>query len=258
VGSRGFEAWSLNNLAWILWVRGDLPAAQRAADEALAISQQVGQKTLLALNLFNLGNIARDKGDLGAARAKHEESLALRDEMGQKERAAENQVELARIAIEEGRASDAEVLVRQAMSVFRAAGSLSEEAMGLSVLIQALLAQGKVADAQGALDRAGELSKRTLTVHAQLRMAIGVARLNGALGRTTNAGKELALAVSDAQRAGFYGRQLEARLALGEIEMKSGATVAGRARLEALEAEARAKGYGLIARKANSARLANP
>ena len=257
-GSRGREAWLLNNLAWILWLRGDLPAAQRAAAEALATSTQVGQKTLLAFNLFNLGNIARDKGDLGAATSKLKESLALRNEMGQEERAAENQVEFARIAIEEDRASDAELLVQEALSKFRAAGSPSEEAMGLSVLIQALLAQGKVADAERALDRAGELSKRTLTMHAQLRIAISVARLNAALERTTNARKELELVVSEAQKAGFYGRQLEARLALGEIEMTSGATVAGRARLEALEAEARTKGYGLIARKASSARVANP
>ncbi len=55
-------------------------------------------------------------------------------------------------------------------------------------------------------------------------------------------------------KVGSYGRQLEARLALGEIEMKSGKTAAGRARLEALEAEARTKGYKLIARKATAMR----
>ncbi len=46
-----------------------------------------------------------------------------------------------------------------------------------------------------------------------------------------------------------YGQSSD-RLALGEIEMKSAQTAAGRARLEALEKDATAKGFLLIARKA--------
>jgi hypothetical protein len=53
-----------------------------------------------------------------------------------------------------------------------------------------------------------------------------------------------------ATKHGFVPEQLEARLALGEIEMKSGASDAGRARLAALEKDAQAKGFLLIARKA--------
>ncbi len=47
------------------------------------------------------------------------------------------------------------------------------------------------------------------------------------------------------------GIELDARLALAEIEMKSGQTTAGRAHLTAIEAD---KGYNLIARKAVIAR----
>jgi len=52
---------------------------------------------------------------------------------------------------------------------------------------------------------------------------------------------------------GLVPTQLEIRLALGEIEMKSGETAKGRTLLTALRGEASAKGYGLIARKAASA-----
>ncbi len=45
-----------------------------------------------------------------------------------------------------------------------------------------------------------------------------------------------------------------ARLALAEIEMKSGQTTAGRAHLTAIEADAKTKGHNLIARKAVIAR----
>jgi hypothetical protein len=50
------------------------------------------------------------------------------------------------------------------------------------------------------------------------------------------------------------GIELDARLALAEIEMKIGQTTAGRAQLAAIEADAKIKGYNLIARKAATAR----
>jgi hypothetical protein len=50
------------------------------------------------------------------------------------------------------------------------------------------------------------------------------------------------------------GIELEARLALAEIEMKAGQTAAGRAHPAAIEADAKAKGYNFVARKAVTAR----
>ena len=47
--------------------------------------------------------------------------------------------------------------------------------------------------------------------------------------------------------------ELDARLALGEIEMRSRQTAAGRARLEALEKDATGKGFLHIAQKASAA-----
>ncbi len=44
-----------------------------------------------------------------------------------------------------------------------------------------------------------------------------------------------------------------ARLALGEREMKSGNAAEGKARLTALQKDAKAKGFNLVARKAGAA-----
>jgi hypothetical protein len=49
---------------------------------------------------------------------------------------------------------------------------------------------------------------------------------------------------------GCDGLEFETRLALGDIEMTSGRSAAGRLRLEELESEARGRGFGLVARKA--------
>jgi hypothetical protein len=53
---------------------------------------------------------------------------------------------------------------------------------------------------------------------------------------------------------GHQGIQLDARLALAEIEMKAGQLAAGRAHLVVIEADAKANGYNLVARKAAIAR----
>jgi hypothetical protein len=56
--------------------------------------------------------------------------------------------------------------------------------------------------------------------------------------------------LAEATKRGFVGYQLEARLALGELEMKSRQTAAGRAHLTALEKEARTRGFLAVSRKA--------
>ena len=70
------------------------------------------------------------------------------------------------------------------------------------------------------------------------------------LGRLPTPEAALEQVIAQAGQAGLLGPQLEARLALGEIEIVRGRAAKGRARLEALQQEAQALGYGLIARKA--------
>lgn len=72
-------------------------------------------------------------------------------------------------------------------------------------------------------------------------------------GEKSKALRSLEKAISEARKYGFANYQLEARLAIGEIELKAGQKAAGRIHLQALERDARAKGFGLIARKAAAA-----
>ena len=59
--------------------------------------------------------------------------------------------------------------------------------------------------------------------------------------------------LSDATKYGFIGYELEAKLALGELEMNSGKTAAGRLLLASLQKEAVANGFLSISRKAAAA-----
>ena len=76
---------------------------------------------------------------------------------------------------------------------------------------------------------------------------------SGASGDIVEAAASLEAISAEAARLHLTDEELATRLALGELEMKSGGTAAGRARLARLEKDASAKGYALIARKAHAA-----
>jgi hypothetical protein len=113
---------------------------------------------------------------------------------------------------------------------------------------------GKPFEAQKEIDRVAGVVAKSQSGVARIPMAIVAARVRAALGRSAEATKSLEATVIEAEKYGFVGYQFEASLALGEIEMKMGKSAAGRARLEALEKDATAKGFGLIARKAAAAK----
>jgi hypothetical protein len=88
----------------------------------------------------------------------------------------------------------------------------------------------------------------------RLAVTIAAAQVEASAGRTAPASSMLERTAAEAGRLGFQGLQLEARLAQGELGAASGAA-ASNERLQALEQEARAKGFGLIAARAAAARM---
>jgi hypothetical protein len=92
-----------------------------------------------------------------------------------------------------------------------------------------------------------------------LRLGLHVQRarllaLRGADPERNTALKHLQKLLEEARVHEWFEGQLEARLALGEVELASGRTRAGLARLEALEHDARKSGWVLWAQKAANLR----
>jgi hypothetical protein len=145
--------------------------------------------------------------------------------------------------------------LHEALQVFRQQ-QLSDDELGAHlVLARALLSSGKIAEAQSEIGFAAGLVAMSQKRSAHLNFSIVAARVRSASGQTTDyaeAAKTLHRTLSEATKYGYVGYAFEARLALGEIEMKSDKG-AGRAHLAALEKEAAAKGFLLIARKAAAA-----
>jgi tetratricopeptide (TPR) repeat protein len=122
-----------------------------------------------------------------------------------------------------------------------------------AILSSALLAQGKVAEAQAAVTRAAELCRQGSDRTSRYEEGYAMAAIQGQSGHFDQAFKILDNVRSEAGHYGFLEYELEARLRLGELELKSGKRVAGYARLTQLTSDAQSRGYALIARQSKEA-----
>jgi serine/threonine protein kinase/tetratricopeptide (TPR) repeat protein len=252
VGDKAEVASVLYDEGSVLIHLGQLPAAKKLEEESLAIAEEIRNSDHRAFGLTGLAVVLAAQGDLEGARRRQEEALAIYKQIGEKRNAGQILLELAQLSIEQKRPTDAEASARQAAEEFRIEQDADEEARAYIVLARALLDERKVAPAREAVAAAAPAGK-SADRELQLSYLVTAARVQAASGQPSDvaqAMKSLRDAVAEATRYRYLGYQFEARLALGQIEMKSGDAAAGRARLSALETEAKAKGFGLIARKA--------
>jgi hypothetical protein len=111
-----------------------------------------------------------------------------------------------------------------------------------------------------AVQHARALAAKSQNPEVRWRAAIAAAGIETAdKGAARNAAgiaarKELAAVIAKSRELGYRIVELDARLALAEIEMQAGRTAEGHALLAAIEADAKANGYMLAARKAAAAR----
>jgi len=116
--------------------------------------------------------------------------------------------------------------------------------------------QGKREDAQEAIASALTLSKKSSDVTIRLPLAIQNAYAQAAANNLVEAERLARNVLVEANKLGFVGIELEASLAIGEIELKGKDPALGRKRLDETERIAHSKGFELIARNASAARQA--
>jgi tetratricopeptide (TPR) repeat protein len=256
IGEKGGVVRCLENIGIFLVDEGNLQEARRNYVKALSVARDMGNKSLTAYALYLLGEVYTNQGNLSAARTSHEQAHQIRMELGEPRQINESQLALANLAMEEKRFAKAEQLARDSAQQFEKLNDMDNETLCFTILARALASQGKPNDAQAAIDKAASLSQKGGDTSARLRVAIESALLRanpGVPADISQAKKTLQAALADATKENLTGLQLEARLAIGEVETKSGDRSAGRADLAALQKDATAKGFLLIARKASAA-----
>ena len=255
IGDEHTEVTASVRLGQVLFDQGDLAEARKLDEQALAFYREANDdRTQWAAVLYDLGMVLLAAGDLAGARQKSEELLAMNNETGAKAEAAISRLALAAIAIEESHFAEAEATAREVAEILHAAKFTIAEGQACVILSRALVAQGKISDAANAIGRANELLGKTENRGAQIELSIATAQVRAASGHNAEAARILDNALAAATKLGLVRLQFEARLVHGKIELQGGSKDAGRARLAALEKEANAKGFGLIARKAATLR----
>jgi DNA-binding winged helix-turn-helix (wHTH) protein/tetratricopeptide (TPR) repeat protein/TolB-like protein len=245
------------NIAFVHQLEGDLAGAKQGFERSLATWQKIGDQDEAAYAMWSLGSLQLQKADFSGARKMYEQAMAIRTSAGEKLSIAETQLALADLSLEEAHSpAEQEAVVRQALEIFQTQKVRDDETEAWCVLARALLVQGKAADAKDAMQHARSLAAKSQNPEIRWRTAITAARIETAEKYLVHsaagiaARKELATIITKSRELGYMGIELEARLALAEIEMKAGQITAGRGHLTAIEADAKAKGYNLIARKA--------
>jgi tetratricopeptide (TPR) repeat protein/class 3 adenylate cyclase/TolB-like protein len=252
-GSERAQAGSKANLGIVLFERGDLRGAEQNYRDALALERKLGAKSDTASVLDSLADLLVVRGNLQEAEQGYREAMAIQEGMGEKGSAAISRMGLATISLERNDAAQAEAGVRASAEEFHSEKDSADETVARVVLVRALVAQKKLGEAQKQMNQAialvtnasqNNLRYSTFTTSARLRAAQG--------GESNEAGAIEALQkiVRDADKAGMPGCELEARLAIGEIEAAGGKNSRGRTELSAVQKDAEAKGFLLIAQKA--------
>jgi eukaryotic-like serine/threonine-protein kinase len=257
----GGAALAAYNIALIHELQGDLAAAKQGFEQSLGTWQKIGDQDSSAYAMWSLGSLLLEEEDFSAARKMYEQALAIRHTAGDKLSIAETQLGLADLSLEEKHPPvEQEAAIRQTLDVFQKQKARDDETLAWCLLARAMLAQQKAAAAADAMQHARSLAAKSQNPEIRWRTSIAAAVIesfqkdvaHSAAGMATR--QELATIIAKSRDLGYEGIELDARLILAEIEMNAGQIMAGQAHLTAIEADARAKGYNLIARKAATAR----
>jgi tetratricopeptide (TPR) repeat protein len=251
VGNKRGMASTITNMANVLEEMGDLENAKKRFEQSAQMQHEASHRRGEGYAIYGIGDVLMAQGKLQDARKRQEEALRIRQEIGEAGTAAQSQAQLAMLALQEGHPSVSEDLARQAAAVFEKDKSFALQAIAYSILSRALLAQKKLAEAESFANKAVDLSLKNPDRTSRFEASLAKASVLLEKNRYADANKLASGVLAEAKKFGYLSYELEAQLITAEIEVSSGKTAAGKARLQALQQQASAKGFNLVAQKAS-------
>ena len=251
IGDRRGAATTLSNLGNLFVEMGKLDEAKPYFDQALTLDRETGFRHGEPYPITGLADVLLAQGDLPASRKQYEQALALCKEMNDEDFIAEVEVALATIDLLEKHYSDGAALAQKAAAQFESSKSTGNGAWAQAILARNLLGARTLAEAQKAADKAMSLSGQAPGPTSRFEAVLADARVMAKLGKWAEARRELESMLATARKFGYRSYEYQARLALGEIDLWSGAKDAA-GRLAALENDARAQGLLLVANQAHA------
>ncbi|MGA8149524.1 MAG: protein kinase [Terriglobales bacterium] len=256
VGHKSSAALALSNMANTLAMEGKLVDAAAMSQQALTIWGEVGNRGYYAETLVDLGKVLHQQAEMDRARKNYLDGLSTQEQLGLKGDVAATQLALAELNCDSGKAAEAESQAREAFETFRTEAYVGGEISAQALLSKSLLQQGKIKEAGAALAAGLRLSENTRDVTVRLPLNLAHAYVQAGANNFAGAENSARQVLAQAHCLGFFRLELEASLALGEVQMQGRNPEQGRERLEETEKTARSKGFELIARKASAARQA--
>jgi DNA-binding winged helix-turn-helix (wHTH) protein/tetratricopeptide (TPR) repeat protein len=250
-GDREYAAFCLASLGDTRLAAGDLEEASRKYREALELCRSLHDAGGVARHEDDLATVLLAEGRLDEAARLYEGTLAARRKAGEEDAAAQTRMNLALARVEQGRPAESLDLARQAAQAFAAMHQSGNRALALGTGVLAEIALHQNAAAAADCDQALAALRGNRQNQPNLFVVLAKARVEAAAGHLAQARSFAEAARARAARARALGSVLEARLVLGEIDLREPREkAAGIERLRALAREAKAKSFFLIARKA--------
>lgn len=245
--------------ASLLLMQGEASQARSEIETHVESLRSSGGEAYILANGFSaLGDVQKAQGNLEDARNSYSSAIDIFKKVNFP--VGYLQVSLADVAVAEGHPDAAEALLHPAIAELEKEQDRGDEIGAYVSLSRALLAEGKGTEARDAIGKASRLADLhefpVLRLPLQILDARAISReaKPGPAGRAglTTAAQKLRAAVQESHRLKLYMIECEARLALGEVEMKLDPG-AGRSQLKELAAETHARGYELYSRQATEA-----
>jgi len=238
-----------------LFAQGKLFEARKMYEESLDTCRQNGDRDREADALMGLGQVLRAQGDSRAAWESEIRAKEVFQEIGNKMPEARAELRLAQLLLDRSENNEAVKSIQRAEGLLAKTTSPRDDAEAGILFAQTLMASGKIPEAKENVSRAMQFAERSHDLDISLMSRMMSARIDAVGGNAVQrkeAAKRLNAVAQQAKTAEFVYAALEARLALGEMELKSGNPKAGRTHLETLEEDASGQGFQLIVQKATA------